>query len=82
MALLAPTGQRSGKLTIPYHAWVVSHSKGGPARAWCVYPEALSRSLGVLWIAAPSLLMAYSGFPISRLETELTPEGLDSYVLN
>lgn len=68
--------------TISCLAWTVSHGKGGSARAWCVHPEALSKSLGVLCIAAPSLLVAYSGLPISRLETEPTPEGLDAYVLS
>lgn len=69
-------------LTISCLAWAVSHSKGESARAWCVHPEALSKSLGVVCIAAPSLLVAYSGLPISRLETELTSEGLDSYALS
>lgn len=75
MELLAPTGQRSGMLASG-PAWAVSQSKGGPARV----PEALSRSLG--GALDSSLLMDYCGFPISRLGTELAPEGLDSYVLN
>lgn len=81
MEPLAPAGQRSGMLTSG-PAWAVSQCKGGPARAWCAYPEALSRSLGWGDALDSNLLTEYRGFPRSRLGTELAPEGLDSSVLN